>query len=56
MRDSKFSEMVSNIYGSVGEWLMTNTDLGKRITKGLQLESVDADLEKDSMEGSGEGV
>jgi hypothetical protein len=56
VKDSKFNEMLSNIYNSVGEWLMTNTDLGKRITKGLQLEEVDQEPEGEGPEGSGEGV
>jgi hypothetical protein len=34
---------------------MTNTDLGKRLTKGLNLEATDAELEE-GPEGSGEGV
>ena len=41
VKDSKFNEMLSNIYGSVGEWMMANTDLGKRLTKGLTLNEVD---------------
>jgi hypothetical protein len=56
VKDSKFNEMLSNIYNSVGEWLMTNTDLGKRITKGLQLEQVDQEPADEGPEGSGEGV
>jgi hypothetical protein len=54
--DSKFNEMLSTIYNSVGDWLMTNTDLGKRITAGLTLNEVDASIEDDGLEGSGEGV
>ncbi len=57
VKDSKFNEMLSNIYNSVGDWLMTNTDLGKRIVKGLDLNEVDAAVEEDSeIEGSGEGM
>jgi hypothetical protein len=56
VKDSKFNEMLSNIYGSVGEWLMVNTDLGKRLTKGLTLETVDNEAEDEGPEGSGEGV
>jgi hypothetical protein len=53
--DSKFNEMLSNIYGSVGDWLMTNTDLGKRLTKGLTLNEVEND-DDEGPEGSGEGM
>jgi hypothetical protein len=42
--DSKFNEMLSTIYNSVGDWLMTNTDLGKRITSGLTLNEVDKEI------------
>jgi len=55
VRDSKFNEMLSNIYNSVGEWMMVNTDLGNRLTKGLTLETVDNEAEE-GPEGSGEGV
>lgn len=55
VKDSKFNEMLSNIYGSVGEWMMANTDLGKRLTKGLTLSEIDHS-EDEGPEGSGEGV
>jgi hypothetical protein len=55
VKDSKFNEMLSNIYGSVGEWMMANTDLGKKLTRGLQLNEVDH-TEDEGPEGSGEGV
>jgi hypothetical protein len=55
VKDSKFNEMLSNIYGSVGEWMMANTDLGKRLTKGLTLNEIDH-TEDEGPEGSGEGV
>jgi hypothetical protein len=55
VKDSKFNEMLSNLYGSVGEWMMANTDLGKRLTKGLTLNEVDH-TEDEGPEGSGEGV
>jgi hypothetical protein len=55
--DSKFNEMLSGIYSSVGEWMMANTNLGKQLVSGLQLEEVDKELEDDpGVEGSGEGV
>ena len=56
VKDSKFNEMLSNIYNSVGEWMMTNTDLGKKLTKGLQLNEVSDSLDEEGPEGSGEGV
>ena len=57
VKDAHFAEMLSNIYNSVGDWLMTNTDLGKRITKGLDLNEVDVDADDEgSPEGSGEGM
>ena len=40
VKDSKFNEMLSNLYNSVGEWMIANTDLGKKLTKGLQLSEV----------------
>ena len=43
--DAHFAEMLSNIYGSVGEWMMTNTDLGKRLVEGLQLNEVNPNLD-----------
>ena len=55
VKDSKFNEMLSNIYGSIGEWMMANTDLGKRLTKGLTLNEIDHS-EDEGPEGSGEGV
>jgi hypothetical protein len=55
VKDSKFNEMLSNIYGSVGEWMMANTDLGKKLTKGLKLNEVDH-LDDEGPEGSGEGM
>lgn len=55
VKDSKFNEMLSNIYGSVGEWMMANTDLGKRLTKGLTLNEVEH-MEDEGPEGSGEGM
>jgi len=56
VKDAKFSQLLDNIYNSMGEWLMANTDLGKRITEGLQLNEVDADLQDEGPEGSGEGM
>jgi hypothetical protein len=56
VKDSKFNEMLSNLYSSVGEWMMANTDLGKKLTKGLQLSEVDHAEDDSEIEGSGEGV
>jgi hypothetical protein len=56
VKDSKFNELLSNIYNSVGDWLMTNTDLGKRITKGLDLNAIEAEMDDEGPEGSGEGM
>src|SRR5271157_3335014 len=54
VKDSKFNEMLSNIYNSVGEWLMANTDLGKKLVKGLQLSEVDhTEDQAEGPEGSG---
>jgi hypothetical protein len=54
--DSKFNQVLDNIYGSVGEWMMANTDLGKRLTKGLNLNEIDHSEDDKGPEGSGEGV
>src|SRR5271157_1273439 len=56
VNDSKFNEMLSNLYGSVGEWMMANTDLGKKLTKGLGLNEVDHTEDDTGPEGSGEGM
>jgi hypothetical protein len=58
VKDSKFNEVLSNIYNSVGEWLMANTDLGKKLVKGLQLSETDhaEDQGGEGPEGSGEGM
>jgi len=56
VKDSKFNEMLSNLYGSVGEWMMANTDLGKKLTKGLGLNEVDHTEDQEGPEGSGEGM
>jgi len=55
VNDSKFNEMLSAIYSSMGEWLIAKTDLGKRITKGLTLDEVDNEAEE-GKEGTGEGM
>jgi hypothetical protein len=53
--DSKMNEALSTINNSVGEWMMTSTDVGERIAKGLTLEKLDNEAEQ-SMEGTGEGL
>ena len=54
VNDSKFNNLLDNIYGSLGPELIARTDILKRVTKGLQLDEVE--VEKEGMEGSGEGV
>ena len=57
VNDSKFNEVLGNIYNSVGEWLMANTNLGDKLTEGLQLEKIDQSVEADKgPEGTGEGM
>jgi len=55
VNDSKFNELLSNIYNSMAEWLLKKTDLAKRVTEGLTLDEVDNGPEE-GPEGTGEGV
>jgi hypothetical protein len=55
VKDSKFANVLDTIYNSAGEWLFQHTDIGKRITKALQLTETDAETEE-GPEGSGEGM
>lgn len=55
VNDSKFNELLSNIYGSIGQAIMDKSDLLKRVIKGLTLNEVDNEAE-DGPEGSGEGM
>jgi len=55
VNDSKFNELLSNLYGSIGEVIMQKSDLIKRVIKGLTLNEVDNEAEE-GPEGSGEGM
>jgi hypothetical protein len=55
VNDSKFNELLSNIYNSIGQVIMEKSDLVKRVIKGLTLDEVDNEAE-DGPEGSGEGM
>jgi hypothetical protein len=55
VNDSKFNELLSNIYGSIGQVIMEKSDLIKRVIKGLTLDEVDNEAEE-GPEGSGEGM
>jgi hypothetical protein len=55
VNDSKFNELLSNLYGALSETLVKETDLSKRVSQGLGL----IEKEKngaDQLEGSGEGM
>ena len=55
VNDSKFNELLSNIYGSIGQVIMEKSDLIKRVIKGLSLDELDNQAEE-GPEGSGEGM
>ena len=55
VNDAKFNEMLSNIYGSIGQVIMEKSDLIKRVIKGLTLDETDNAAEE-GPEGSGEGM
>jgi hypothetical protein len=55
VNDSKFNELLSNIYNSIGQVVMEKSDLVKRVIKGLTLDEVDNEAEE-GPEGSGEGM
>jgi hypothetical protein len=55
VNDSKFSELLSNIYNSIGQVIMEKSDLVKRVIKGLSLDETDNEAE-DGPEGSGAGM
>lgn len=55
VNDSKFNELLSNIYNSIGQVIMEKSDLVKRVIKGLTLDEVDNEAEE-GPEGSGEGM
>ncbi len=54
VNDSKFSELLSNLYNSMAELILSKSDLLKRVIEGLTLNEVDSDNE--GPEGSGEGM
>jgi hypothetical protein len=55
VNDSKFNELLSNIYGSIPQVIMEKSDLIKRVIRGLTLDEVDNEAEE-GPEGSGEGM
>ena len=55
VNDSKFNEMLSNIYGSIGEIIMEKSDIVTRIIKGLTLDEEDNEA-GEGPSGSGEGM
>ena len=55
VNDSKFNELISNIYGSMGQEVINRSDILKRVIKGLQLDEVEQEPEQ-GPEGSGQGV
>ena len=46
VNDSKFNELLSNLYGSIGEVIMQKSDLIKRVIKGMTLNEVDNEAEE----------
>lgn len=54
VRDSKFNELLSNIYSSVGQKIVDDTDLAKRLTKNMKL--TEEEVDPNAIEGSGEGM
>jgi len=55
VNDAKFTELLSTIYNSLGEAVVTRSDIVKRVIKGLQLDEVEEEPEQ-GPEGSGQGV
>jgi hypothetical protein len=55
VNDAKFTEMLSTVYNSLGEAVVTKSDIVKRVIKGLQLDEVEEEPEQ-GPEGSGQGV
>jgi hypothetical protein len=54
VNDSKFNELLSNVYGAVAQSVIDKTDVVNRIAKGLTLK--ENDIEANPIEGSGEGM
>ena len=55
VNDSKFNELLSNIYGSIGQVIMEKSDLVNRVIKGLSLNEAD-NTTAEGVEGSGSGM
>ena len=55
VNDSKFNELLSNIYNSIGEPVYQRSDILKRVIKGMQLDEVEQEPEQ-GPEGSGQGM
>lgn len=54
VRDSKFNELLSNMYGALGPAMAERTDIVKRLAKNLNLQEEQPGPE--GMEGTGEGL
>lgn len=54
VNDSKFNELLSNVYGAVAQPIIDRTDIVKRLSQGMTLKEQDAD--QAHIEGTGEGV
>jgi hypothetical protein len=54
VNDSKFNELLSSLYQSMSELILSKSDLLKRVIEGLQLNEVDNNDE--GPEGTGEGM
>jgi len=55
VNDSKFNELLSAIYNSLGEAILTKSDILKRVIKGMQLDETEQEPEQ-GPEGSGQGM
>jgi len=54
VNDSKFNELLSNVYGAVAQSIIDRTDIVNRLSQGMTLK--EQDLNTDQIEGSGEGM
>jgi hypothetical protein len=54
VNDSKFNNLLDNVYGNMGQTILERTDILKRVAKGLQLDEIQK--EEVGMEGTGDGV
>jgi hypothetical protein len=55
VNDANFNELKSNLYSGMAEYIITKSDVVKRVIKGLTLNEVDNEAEE-GPEGSGEGM